>query len=297
MSTQPLQPNATAEEIAGVATHEDFPPGNHSLEIAARRGIGPLSPEGRRIWHGDARPCVTCGQLVPRNAEYCTECDQELDEDTLEKMRAHAGPWFVLEHVRPFPGVNLERVIRQIRRGLITETSIVRGPSTDYQWRFAVETPGLCRYFGKCWNCQERVMPSDTYCRQCLSSLSFERPRPQAVPPGPGVATRVATDGASGAAPTPIAAAGAIAIPIRSVVTPSAAQTDQLRELSAAVGRVERTVYDPDSEEGPRIAGVRATWIAVILMAIVIVVLLFLVESRSEQLPPPTPGIVPFVAP
>lgn len=154
----------------------ETPLGDHPLEVAARRGIGPLSPLAHDVWHGDSMPCVSCGQLVRRGTLECEDCGQDLSGEMLERMRAHAGPWYVLEHLRPFPGVSLERIIKQIRRGLITEVSIVRGPSTDYQWRYAVETPGICRYFGKCWHCHHEVAPADTYCPACLSYLSFEKP-------------------------------------------------------------------------------------------------------------------------
>lgn len=298
LNTQPLQPNTRAGGLDSGderAPDADVPPGDHALEVAARRGIGPLSPAGQQVWHGNARPCVTCGQLVPRNADFCDYCEQELDEDTLEKMRVHAGPWFVLEHVRPFPGVSLDRVIRQIRRGLINETSIVRGPSTDFQWRFAVEAPGLCRYFGKCWNCQEHVAPADAYCRHCLSSLSFERPRgtaTTAIPPSPATVAASIAPGPAGLSTTAATPPAAPIYTPRPAVSASAAASDQLRELSAALGRVERNPHDAAWEEPPRIAGIRATWIAVMLIAVVVVVLLFLVESRSDQLPPPPPGIV-----
>ncbi|MEK7710912.1 MAG: hypothetical protein AAB341_03360, partial [Planctomycetota bacterium] len=173
------QPETTTTDPPSPPEFDDsLPPGNHALEIAARAGFGPLSPLGKRAWHGAAAPCVSCGQLVRREETQCDHCGQDLSEEMLDKMRVHAGPWFVLEHVRPFPGVSLERVIRQIRRGLITETSIVRGPSTDYQWRFAVEAPGLSRYFGRCWHCHQQVSQADTYCQHCLSYLSFEKPRP-----------------------------------------------------------------------------------------------------------------------
>jgi len=326
MNTQPLQPDMASESAANLGDSSiftDLPPGDHALEVAARRGFGPLSAQADQFWHGNARPCVTCGQLVLRDADACDSCGQELDEDMLEKMRAHAGPWFVLEHVRPFPGVNLDRIIRQISRGLITETSIVRGPSTDYQWRFAVETPGLCRYFGKCWNCHERTMPSDTYCRHCLSSLSFEKPRTVTVTPRTTVAPtaespqtasatvmpphgssavaapttpRVAGSGARPlASPFPVPASGPAltsAAPLRPAVPSS---SDQLRELTAALGRVDRVIHDPQWDEPPRIAGIRATWVAAILLTLVIVILLFLVETRNDQMPPPGPGMaVPF---
>ena len=107
-STAPEQPvNADPES--------ELPPGDHPLEIAARRGIGPLSPQAEEVWHGNAKPCVSCGLLVLRDQRECDQCGQDLGDDMLAKMRAHAGPWYVLEHLHPFPGVSLERVIRQIR--------------------------------------------------------------------------------------------------------------------------------------------------------------------------------------
>jgi len=169
-------------DLAEIGPDDDLPPGNHALEVAARRGFGPLSTQGKKIWHGEATPCVSCGQLVERGAATCEDCGQDLSDEMVDKMRQHAGPWFVLEHIRPFPGVSLERIVRQIRRGFITETSIVRGPATDFQWRFAVETPGLCRYFGKCWRCHHHVTATDTYCPNCLSHLAFEGTRPGDMP-------------------------------------------------------------------------------------------------------------------
>ena len=111
------------------------------LELAAQRGIGPLSEFGQSVWHGQSKPCVSCGQLVGRAATACDRCGQDLGQDMLEKMQAHAGPWYVQEHVRPFPGVSLERLIRQIRRGVLTRTTVVRGPTTFHQWRFASLSP------------------------------------------------------------------------------------------------------------------------------------------------------------
>ncbi len=161
----------------------ELPPGDHPLEIAARRGIGPLSPQAQEVWHGNARPCVSCGLLVLRDQRECDHCGQDLSDEMLAKMRVHAGPWYVLEHLRPFPGVSLERIIRQVRRGVLTETSIIRGPATDFQWRFAGETPGVCRYFGKCWSCHRPVTGSDSYCPACLVYLGHDAPEPAQTAP------------------------------------------------------------------------------------------------------------------
>ncbi len=148
------------------------PTGLSAVELAAQRGIGPLSSLGNLVWHGEARPCASCGQLVRRSEETCGQCGQDLSPAMLEKMRTHSGPWYVLEHVRPFPGVSSERLVRQIRRGVLTRTTVVRGPTTHHQWRFAAETPVLCRYLGCCWACQAQVGESDTICPACGADLN-----------------------------------------------------------------------------------------------------------------------------
>ncbi len=66
-------------------SEQSVPAGNHPLEVAARQGLGPLSPKASEIWHGDATPCVTCGQLVPRDAARCHQCGQDLGASMIEK--------------------------------------------------------------------------------------------------------------------------------------------------------------------------------------------------------------------
>ncbi len=296
----------------------ELPPGNHPLEIAARRGIGPLSPQGTQVWHGFAEPCVSCGQLVKRGANECDQCGQDLSPAMLEKMRIHAGPWYVLEHVRPFPGVSLERIIRQIRRGLITETSILRGPASEYQWRFAVEVPGLCRYFGRCWRCHKEVSPSDAFCQHCLSHLSFEKPQAAPTTPqpgsspvpgvGPGLgqapsatpslpAQREPAAPAAVQSPKPAPPTGAPPASARddmfSDVASAATPTNELKRLSAAVA--ELPSHEPLWDEPPRVAGIRATWLTAALLIIVIIVLLLATQTRvptATSTPPATPAFV-----
>ena len=90
--------------------------GLSAVELAARRGIGPMSMLASEAWHGQAKPCVSCGQLMRRTASRCDQCGQDMGPQMLWTMQRHSGPWYVLEHVRPFPGVSLERLVRQIRR-------------------------------------------------------------------------------------------------------------------------------------------------------------------------------------
>jgi hypothetical protein len=145
-----------------------------ALERAADDGYGPLSPIGIKVWHGEGSPCVSCGELNRRSDMTCRHCGQDLSLQMVTRMQAHAGPWYVLEHVRPFPGVTLERLVRQIRRGILTGTTIVRGPTTYHQWRFAAESPGISKYLGVCWNCQGPAREEETYCSVC--GVNLDRP-------------------------------------------------------------------------------------------------------------------------
>lgn len=177
-----------------------------ALERAAQRGIGPLSPLGMKAWHGETSPCVSCGELVHRAQMHCPHCGQDLSLAMITKMQAHSGPWYVLEHVRPFPGVTLERLIRQARRGILAKTTIVRGPTTYHQWRFAAETPGLSKYLGVCWNCQGRVTPESTYCGACdvhLDRVPGEMPEPTPIQRAPVASDLAQLHQALRAAPLP----------------------------------------------------------------------------------------------
>lgn len=315
----------------------DWPPGDHPLEIAARRGLGPLSSLGRENWHGEAIPCVSCGQLVRRGDIECDDCGQDLTPEMIEKMRAHAGPWYVLEHVRPFPGVTLERIVRQIKRGLLTEMSIVRGPATDYQWRFAVETPGLCRYFGRCWQCHDEVGPAETYCRACLSFLGFEKLRAKPVPkksapvPSPApiapiqseevIENQVDEDAVRASAlfnvpevrPVPrvpptitprgdsirvlpsqlgttILNAAMMNPALNEPIEPATPPSPELRQLSQAIQNMPDFQRSVEIETEPQVFGIRATWIAVMLLILVVAGLLIVTQMRSGATQSPPTG-------
>jgi len=264
------------------------PAGNHPLEVAARLGLGPLSAKGAEVWHGEATPCVTCGQLVPREATRCNHCGQDLSPAMIEKMKAHAGPWYVLEHLRPFPGVNLERIVKQIRRGLITETSIVRGPATHYQWRFALETPGLCRYFGKCWKCTSRVGQSETTCQQCGAHLTFEPVRSFAL----------SAFGSRPTAPAAGAPSAEIVVPVTPTIGPTggpakqaigAGRGSELDHLRAMLSNAPRPTANKRMEMPARIGGIHVGWIAGAMVTIVVIALLLIAQRRNEPVQKPVP--------
>ncbi len=143
----------------------------HPFNRAARDGFGPLSPHARDIWHGDSTPCVSCANLVRRHQDACGHCGQDLSQEMLARMAKHSGPWYVYDPIRPFPGVTLERIARQIKRHVLTATSIVRGPTTYAQWRYAADTPLIARLLGRCWNCQVSINPAERYCPKCKVPL------------------------------------------------------------------------------------------------------------------------------
>ncbi len=258
------------------APEADVPPGFHPLEIAARKGIGPLSPQGQSIWHGHTIPCVSCGQLVPRNAQQCDECEQDLSEQMIAKMKAHAGPWYVLEHVRQFPGVTLDRIVRQIRRGVITDTSIVRGPWTDHQWRFTIETPGLCLFFSHCWHCHGDVAPTDTTCKSCQIALHY-----QSLP----------TDQSNPSETTPV---------LTPTSSPPHTANHNLHDLSAALASGEFSKQPTVWHEPSRVGGISTAWIAAGLVVIALITLSMIARSRLSQAdttPTPTALVRPASTP
>ena len=157
---------------------------DHPLAVAARNGIGPLSARAREVWHGQSAPCASCAQLNDREAQRCAHCGQDLSGPMLEKMAKHSGPWFVYDNVRPFPGVSLERIVSLIRRGALQPTSIVRGPTTRYQWRYAIEAPVISRHLGRCWRCQATVSLDDSACPECNVALHGSYKQDQLQPPG-----------------------------------------------------------------------------------------------------------------
>lgn len=301
--------NPAPELMNDAADHGyELPPGDHANEIAARRGFGPLSPLSSEVWHGQAVPCVSCGQLVRRDAAACDECGQDLSDDMLDRMMRHAGPWYVHEHVRPFPGVTRERMIRQILRGVLNETSIVRGPETDHQWRFAVETPGLCRYFGKCWSCHGDVEPDHLFCPACLSDLRFYDPPGRAESAGPGLRR---TTGRSPAAPrNPTSAPSPPSAPVGNprheparigprpepggapLGAPPRARSDEVRAAQRDPKELEglrqalktATVaagYDPEADAPPRVFGIRVFWLIGALVLGSIALLIAIVQFGS----------------
>ncbi len=275
------EPQNGSGEATTLPDGEVYAPGNSAVEIAARRGFGPLSPIGGDFWHGDSRPCVSCGQLVRRDATECPDCGEDLSDDMLQKMRQAAGPWYVLEHVRPFPGVTLDRLVRQIRRGVLTRTTIVRGPTTHHQWRYAGETPGLSKFLGVCWNCQAAVGEGDAACLSCGVSLD------EGIP---GEVEAAEAERAESSSDSSMARVSGVVVPGAAAtgggVTPGAMRTsdglrDDLAALRAAVSQVGHRRPVEAVEEDQRVGGVPVTWIVVSILVATVAVVFAVVSMRG----------------
>jgi hypothetical protein len=182
-----------------------------------------------------------------RTAELCGQCGQELSGEMLAKMRQHSGPWYVLEHVRPFPGVSLERLVRQIRRGVLTRTTVVRGPTTYHQWRFAAETPVLSKFLGCCWACQADVGQTDRVCAVCRADLD----------------AGFSADGAPA-----IAAA-------------EESRPDELEELSAALSVVPTAARSRAAGRPATLGKVRVSWIVAVLFVLTVAAIFVVVRIRA----------------
>lgn len=234
----------------------------HPLAVGARGGIGPLSEQGKEVWHGQSTPCASCAQLNGRVAAHCAHCGQDLGQAMLSKMAKHSGSWFVYDTARPFPGVSLERMIHLINKSALRPTSIVRGPTTYYQWRFAAETPLICKYLGRCWSCQSPVTAQRNDCPQCKVALDGNF---KAEPPGQARGNApVVNDGANSLTP-------------------------ELAELSKAV-----RISDPDrspaqlARKAERPLG-KAPLIFLVIAVIVVALIVTLVSRNDEDVPPATP--------
>jgi hypothetical protein len=185
----------------------------------------------------------------------------------LFKMQSHSGPWYVLEHVRPFPGVTLDRLILQTRRGLLTATTIVRGPTTYHQWRFAGETPTLSKHLGLCWRCQASVSVEDRSCPSCRVNLDgetdvlFEQARPELVAPNAPVSAP--------AKPDPPPAPDAV--------------PNRLDQLTAAM-RLPQASSGPVAAGPQRILGIPVGWIVGVMLVLLIAGLCWVIHARLKQI-------------
>jgi RNA polymerase subunit RPABC4/transcription elongation factor Spt4 len=121
--------------------------------------------------------CPYCGR-VSVHAKRCPYCGGYFDPLSRQATQNAMGPWFIRDEAHPFrPGCSFETIKDMVRRGRITPTTLVRGPTTRQFWNLAGRTPSVANLMGLCHNCRREVNPDDASCRACGASFAAETDR------------------------------------------------------------------------------------------------------------------------
>lgn len=159
--------------------------------------------------------CPYCGHAQSAagvGAAQCAACKGLFDPLSRQATQNAMGPWWVLNPQRPTsPGISYEKLAEMVRRGKVTKSSIVRGPTTRQFWALARDTAGVAVLLGECHNCHRDVMPDEFICAHCNTVLAPRSDRqhlglaPVQLLPGEASPTEIAasTRSANPAAPIP----------------------------------------------------------------------------------------------
>ena len=193
------------------------------------------APEGST----DAYVCPFCGLSEDHasagsertEGSPCPRCGMSDTPSTRKATKSRIGPWHVRQVRNPWaPGMKWETLISLIRRGQVTTSSIVRGPTTHQLWKRAAHVKGLSREFGVCYSCGESIETAASLCPHCN--------RLQEPPANPDVllesrdahAPAVSAPQESSPAPAPVPAP----VPVPASVEPSRAPEPQATEISSS---------------------------------------------------------------
>lgn len=112
--------------------------------------------------------CPYCGSTQSEPEDRCVACGGFFDNLSLKVTQQHMGPWFVRDRHHPFrPGCSYEVLKKQIERGKVRPTTIVRGPTTRQFWSIARNVPGVAHLLGYCHACGSHVETTAERCPQC----------------------------------------------------------------------------------------------------------------------------------
>ena len=127
-----------------------------------------VEPDDVRQQLAGKHACPFCGVIRADAQQPCPRCTMEDTGATRGATRQRIGPWFVLQARNPSaPGMKFATLLQLVRKGHVTPRSIVRGPTSQQLWTFAVKLRGLSREFGLCCHCGENVEPNALTCGQC----------------------------------------------------------------------------------------------------------------------------------
>ncbi len=112
--------------------------------------------------------CPYCGNTQTAPADRCGACGGHFDELSLKATQQHMGPWYIRDSHNPYrPGCTYEVLLKQVQRGKITPTTILRGPTTRQFWSVARNVPGVAHLLGYCHACGAHVEHGANNCPQC----------------------------------------------------------------------------------------------------------------------------------
>jgi len=120
--------------------------------------------------------CPYCGNTQADPKDRCAACGGFFDNLSLKVTQQHMGPWFIRDRHHPFrPGCSYEVLRKQIERGKVKPTTILRGPTTRQFWSVARNVPGVAHLMGYCHECGGHVDRDAEQCPHCRAR--FFEPR------------------------------------------------------------------------------------------------------------------------
>lgn len=119
--------------------------------------------------------CPYCGHT--QHAEgRCAFCGGLFEPLSRRATQIAMGPWYIRDKSNPFrPGCAYEILVKMIRGGAVTPTTVIRGPSTRQFWSIARNVPGVAHLLGYCHACGAHVPKDATDCPVC--EASFKPPK------------------------------------------------------------------------------------------------------------------------
>lgn len=164
--------------------------------------------------------CPYCGNAQTAPEDRCAGCGGFFDPLSLKVTQQHMGPWFIRDRNAPFrPGCSYEVLVKQIEKGKVKATTILRGPTTRQFWSVARNVPGVAHLLGYCHACGAHCQKTDENCSECGEVFFAPKLRDNLglAPLGSDISTRTTLSG-TGSYPAMVAAGTG---PARPAVAPA----------------------------------------------------------------------------
>lgn len=121
--------------------------------------------------------CPYCGSACGK-ALKCGRCRGLFDPLSRQASQNAMGPWSIRDEAAPFrPGCSYETLKEMILKERVTESTVIRGPTTRQFWTLASQVPSVANLLGQCHNCHTQVNPDEYMCGSCGAVFSPEADR------------------------------------------------------------------------------------------------------------------------